>query len=91
MTHTVEIAVTINSHSEPDEMIRKAAMQNGVPAPLGPITAQKVVRFQSSGSSMPDAADAALEALVAFCKSEGAAVVPGKVNIALFERRQKEQ
>lgn len=76
MNHRVVIEVTINSHTGADERVTRLAMQQGLPTPDGPIISQKTVKFASEGATLPEAAQDAVEAMVAWCNSEGAAILP---------------
>ena len=92
MKHVIEVSITINSHADPDERILKAASMQGMPAPYGPVTCQKIAKFGSEGVTLPEATQDAVEALMAFCHSEGVAVLPGVgAVIPAFPRQKREQ
>lgn len=79
----------MNTHSESDERMARAAMQQGMPVPYGPVVCQKIAKFASEGATLPEATLDAVEALVAFCQSEGIGVVPGATHVPTFPRPTK--
>jgi hypothetical protein len=89
--HFVVIEVTINSHSDADERVMRMAMQQGVAPPAGPVVSQKIAKFASEGPVLPEATQDAVEALVAFCNSEGIAVLPGVGAVIPTFPRKREQ
>lgn len=89
--HVVEVSITINSHAEQDERMARVAMQQGMPVPYGPVVCQKIAKFGSEGTTLPEATQDAVEALVAYCQSEGISVLPGASPIPAFPRPLKGQ
>ena len=76
MKHNVQVDLTISSYSDADMGIRRAAHEQGLPTPDGPMVSRKVVTFASWGATLPDAAMPAMEAAADFIQGTGVGVVP---------------